>query len=146
MGLEFKVAARAAREDDENRDVIEVAFPEPIGTRLASRPTTAQAEILGEAIRNTPTLAALEFVNITIGPEVADYLRNLLLDGSIERNDLIGGWGPNEDGRNEVGLVDGIIAEFSGRPTGPSTASSGSRTTGGRKSTRRTPGVGSTAS
>jgi hypothetical protein len=140
--FEFKVAAQAARSED----VVEVTFPEPFGVLNAHRPTTAQAEILGSQLRSNSTLAALEFVRIIFaerGDEVVDWLRGLLLDGKIDREDLIGGWGQNEEGKNEQGLLDGIIRQFSGRPTEPSTGSSRSQSAGGRRSTARTPGPGS---
>lgn len=145
MGFEFKVAAQAARSED----VIEVTFPDPLGVVNAHRPTTAQSEILGSQLRLQPVQASLEFARIVFadrGDEVADFLRNALLDGLIDLPDLIGGWGPNDEGRNEVGLFNGLIQQFSGRPTVPSTASSSSQSSGGRRSTgKRTPGPGSIA-
>lgn len=143
MGIEFKVAAAAARGDD---DVVEVTFPEPIGVVKAKRLTTAQAEIMGTELRLRPTVTALKIAAISMGTEVADYLEALLLDGVIDQPDLIGGWGENDEGKNEEGLIDSLIRQFTGRPTGPSTGSSTSQTAGGRRSTARTPGKGSTRS
>lgn len=141
MGIEFKVAADAAKPDG---DVVEVTLPEPFGVVDAHRPTTAQGEILGSQLQIRPTLTALEFTRIIFGREdIAEYFRDLLLDGKIQREDLIGGWGENDEGKPEKGLIDQILLQFTGRPTAPSTGSSRSRSAGGRRSTGRSPGVGS---
>lgn len=140
MGIEFHIAAAAERGDE---DVIEVDFGGDLGVREAKRITTAQAELLAAQIRQYPTLGALEMIRASMGDEVAEHLRELLLAGIIDRNDLIGGWGENDEGKNEIGLLDQIIRGFTGRPTAPSTGSSRSQSTGGRRSTVRTPGKGS---
>lgn len=146
MGIEFKVAAQAAREDDADRDVIEVTFPEPLGVLKAYRPSTAQSEILGSQLRIQPTLTALELARVIFedrGDDVVEWLTDMLMERRIEQRDLIGGWGENGEGKNEEGLIDGILRQFTGRPTGPSTGSSSSRSAGGRKSTARSRGKGS---
>jgi hypothetical protein len=145
MGIEFRVAAKSARATAD-QDVVEVTFPNPIGVVKAVRPTSAQAELIGESLRISPTRGALEFVGVTMGAKVESYLRGLLLDGTLDREDIIGGWGENDEGKNVDGLIDQIMEEFTGRPTEPSTDSSSSRATGGRSSTRRSPGKGSTRS
>lgn len=141
MGIEFAVAARAARPDG---DVVEVTLPEPFGVKLAKRPTVAQGEILGSQLNARPTLTALAFLEVIFEDDaVVEYFRGLLLAGTIDRRDLVGGYGENEDGLPEKGLIDEILGHFTGRPTGPSTGSSSSRSAGGRRSTGRSPGTGS---
>lgn len=143
MGIEFKIAAAAARADAE---VIEINLGD-FGTVEARRPTTAQAQILGADMQQMGTVnAALAFIEMLVSKEAAEYLRGLIRQGVIDREDLVGGWGENDEGLNEEGLVDQIIKGFTGRPTAPSTGSSRSQTAGGRRSTGRTPGKGSTRS
>jgi len=143
MGIEFRVAAAAERGEE---DVVEVDMGGELGVVEARRITSAQAEILASRIRQYPTLGALDMIEAFMGSDVREYLYDLLMKGAIDRNDLIGGWGENDEGRNEQGLLDQLIAQFTGRPTAPSTGSSRSQSTGGRRSTARTPGKGSTRS
>lgn len=140
--IEFNVAAEA-EEVAEDEDVVEV----PIGAKVfqARRPTVAQIALLNGALgaKGRQRLeAAYVFIEALMGPDARTEVESLVLDRRIDFGDLIGGSDRNPDG----GLIDMILSEFSGRPTEPSTASSQSRSSGGRKSTGRSPGKGSTRS
>lgn len=140
--IEFKVAAEAdAAKIGENEDVVEVPIDGVVYE--ARRPTAGQVGLLTVGVSDGSTYfaAVLDMVTILIGTEGRDHIKRLIRDRRIELADLFGGTPENPDG-----LVGAIISEFAGRPTVPSTASSASRSTGGRRSTGRSPGKGSTQS
>ncbi|UDL15407.1 tail assembly chaperone [Microbacterium phage Pepe25] len=81
------------------------------------------------------------------------FLRRVMLDDGykrlqtmVENEEVSFGILFGGDDNNDGGIVDWIIEESASRPTRPSTESSSSPTTGGRKSTGRSPGRGSTLS
>lgn len=83
--------------------------------------------------------AVLEFLDKTLLDDGAERIRDLLSDGLIDIDDLIGG---NE--LNDEGIIDWMFGQVDERrPTRPSTGSSGSQKSGGRKSTGRSRGPGS---
>lgn len=140
MSLEFHVAAKAeAAKPGTDEDVVEV----PIDgvTYIARRPTTAQVALLNASPDATYAEAVMKMVQALLGEDGLKHIQRLIWDRRIEFGDLMGG-----TKSNPKGLVSAIIAEFAGRPTEPSTDSSPSRETGGRKSTGRAPGKGSTRS
>jgi len=144
MGIEFKVAAEAEiREAAEDEDVVEVPIDGKV--YIARMPSVAQFALLQAELRKKGVdrfAAVFDFVESMMGEEAREHIERLVVKRQIEIDDLIGGSEKNPDG----GLIDLILAEFTGRPTEPSTASSGSQKTGGRRSTGRSPGKGSTAS
>lgn len=75
--------------------------------------------------------------------EPADYrrLRQLVADGVVSFELLIGG-----DDLNEEGIIDGIIEDSTRRPTKAPTDYLPSQKPGGQRSTGRSPGRGSTRS
>lgn len=142
MSIEFKVAAEAALVA-EDEDVVEV----PINGTMyyARRPSTAQAVLLNAALTGVggDRLSAIfRLIEGLLGEEALTEVQNLVWSRRLDLGDLVGGSEQNPDG----GLLDLIFAEFAGRPTEPSTASSPSQRNGGRRSTARTPGKGSTRS
>ena len=76
-----------------------------------------------------------------MGLPARKHLERLIWERRIDFGDIMGGTEQNPEG-----LISSIIAEFAGRPTEPSTDSSPSQAPGGRKSTGRAPGKGSTRS
>lgn len=142
MAIEFKIAAEAS-EAGEDEDVVEV----PIGDQvfIARRPTLAQGALLNAVLNSKGSdrlTAVFRLIRSLLGDEGGAFIEQLVWDRKIDYGDLIGGSENNPEG----GLVDMIFAEFAERPTTPSTASSASRASGGRKSTGRSPGRGSTRS
>lgn len=144
MALAFKVAAEAA-DISEDEDVVEVPIDDMV--YVARRPTTAQGMLLGAALshggeeRNT---IIFDLISALMGPEALAHVKKLILARRIDFDDLLGG---GSDENPDGGLIDMIFAEFAAsddRPTQPSAASSSSRAAGGRKSTGRSPGKGST--
>lgn len=140
MGIAFKAAAEAA-DIGEDEDVVDV----PIEGKIykARRPTPIQGALLNEALTATNgavrLTAVFKLIQALLGPEAKTVLEEMAWDRRIDFPDLIGGSEQNPEG----GLIDQIFAEFAARPTEPSTDSSSSRTSGGRKSTGRSPGKGS---
>lgn len=87
--------------------------------------------------------AAYRIIEGLIGPEGLRYVMDLVWSKQMDYRDLIGGSDAHPDG----GLIDQILAEFAKvRPSQPSADSSSSRANGGRRSTGRSPGKGSTRS
>lgn len=142
---EFKVAAKKAA--GEAKDVLEIPFGER--TLIASKPSSGQIALFYDRVSTNPSTdepdagpvsAVFGFLRGVLADGDLAYLKNLLQKDLIEFELLLGG--DDEGG----GLVDTIMEEFAGRPTGPSTDSSGSPASTGRPSTGRTPGKGSTRS
>lgn len=142
MAIEFKVAAEAS-EAAEDEDVVEVPIEDKV--YFARRPTLAQGALLNATL-NSPgaerLTAVYGLVQSLIGEEGRAHIERLVMDRKIDFGDLMGQSEQNPKG----GLIDQIFAEFAERPTPPSTASSASPASGGRKSTGRSPGRGSTRS
>lgn len=138
--IEFNVAAKAAAaEVGEDEDVVEV----PIDgvTYTARRPTAAQVGLLYTEGGDSFAEKSMKLVAAMLGPDARKHLERLIWERRIGFDDIMGG---TEE--NPKGLVSAILAEFAGRPTEPSTDSSESQPRGGRKSTGRAPGRGSTRS
>ena len=137
MGIAFKVAAEAELAGD-NEDVVEVPIEDV--TYVARKPTTAQLAVFYAS--DNQFKAVFDLLGDMIGDDAVEHIKRLIHERRIDFSDLLGGSEENEDG-----LITQIINEFgTGRPTQPSTGSSATPTTGGRKSTRRAPGKGSTSS
>lgn len=140
--IDFKIAAEAAS-TPEDEDVVEV--PIEGVTYLARRPTLAMSALMTASLNSKGgdrLSAVFKLIGGLMGDDARDHIERLVWDRRINYEDLIGGSEDNPDG----GLIDQIFAEFTARPTGPSTGSSASPGTGGRKSTGRSPGKGSTRS
>lgn len=143
---EFNIAAKDAAGEDE--EVLEIPFGER--TLLAKRPTAGQIALFYDRAASDPTTdepdngpvgAVFNFLRGVLAEGDVPYLKKLISDGSIDFDLLLGG-----DDKNDRGLVDAIMEEWAGRPTGPSSDSSPSREATGRRSTGRSPGKGSTRS
>lgn len=140
--IEFVVAAESA-EIGEDEEVVKVPIEDKV--YLARRPTVAQTAFLALTIQGdgvTKLSATFQILESLIGAEGVNHIQRLVLERRIDIDDLVGG-----SKKNKVGLVDSIFKEFTkGRPTQPSSISSSSPGTTGRKSTGRSPGKGSTHS
>lgn len=139
--VSFSVAAKRA-EPGEEEGVVSV----PIDgvDYVARRPTTGQVALLTVAQRRGDSFgeAVMNMITAMLGTEARVHIERLIWERRISFEDLMSG-----TDENPTGLIPAIIEEFSGeRPTPPSTDSSSSQTTGGRKSTGRSPGKGSTRS
>lgn len=142
--IEFKVAALAdAQKVGDDEEVLEVPIEDKVYT--ARRPTSAQTGLLSVAIASggngAYTKALIDMVEIMLGAEGRAHIVRLLANRQIDLDDLLGG-----TEQNPKGLISEILEQFSGRPTEPSTDSASSQPTGGRRSTGRSPGKGSTRS
>ena len=133
-----------ASEATEDEDVVEVPIEGIV--YKARRPSVAQGALMAyaQAAQAGDALAVVfKLIKALMGEEALEHIERLVWDRRIDFGDLLGG---GTEMNPEIGLVDGIFAEFSERPTQPSTASSSTRATGGRRSTGRSPGKGSTHS
>lgn len=142
---EFKVAAKEAA--GETEEVIEIVFGER--TLVSRIPTSGQVALFYDRLASTSAgddedsgavAAVFGLLRGVLAPGDVPYLKQLLQDRRIGFDVLLGG---DEEGE---GLVDALMAEYAGRPTTPSTDSSASPESTGRKSTGRSPGKGSTRS
>lgn len=137
--LEFKVAALAeVKEAGDEEDVVEVPIEDEV--YVVRRPTTAQIGLWTTGMHTTAQIA-FEAIETLLGKKGLDHIKRLIRNRQVDMDDLIGG-----SERNPDGLIGGILEEFAGRPTEPSTASTKSQPSGGRRSTGRSPGKGSTRS
>jgi len=140
---EFKAAATRAA--DEEEPILEFA----IGDQefQAILPSTARvamflASMTDEASTGESIAAIFTFLRDVLQGDGYRRLRKLITDDVVDMSILTGGGGENEDG-----IIDWIISEAAmNRPTPPSSASSSSQASGGRRSTGRSPGKGSTLS
>jgi len=141
--IEFAVAAKAA-EVGEDEEVLKVPID---GVEyIVRKPTVGMGALLNVALASGDTIERLgaiyEMLEGMIGEEGRQHVERLIWARRLDIDDLIGGSEQNPKG----GLIDQIFAEFSERPTPPSATSSSSRAAGGRRSTGRSPGKGSTRS
>ncbi len=163
---EFKVAAAKAA-NPKDLELLDIPFGERV--LYVKRPTPGQLAMFpNKARRSTVFIAAMDLleqmlvtdvklINEALKGEVDDdgnprpeataenvgtiyYLERLIEDGVVNDGIIFGG-----DDDNKQGLVEAIIAEWAGRPTVPSSASSSSRSGSGRPSTGRARGKGSTS-
>jgi hypothetical protein len=140
---EFKAAARAA--DSEEERILEFAIGDnEFRSKLPSTARTAMfiAAMTDEGSTGEAVGAIFSFLKDMLLDDGYRRLRKLISDDVIDLGTLTGGGDENEDG-----IVDWIISQASeDRPTPPSADSSSSPETGGRRSTGRSPGKGSTRS
>lgn len=156
--LEFATAAQAAVHEETAQGEEQLLEFTVAGEKFAARrPTPGQVNILfsaraGESTRILWDIFRQILVDVPEideegnelplrGPDSYERLRKLVWEGKITPALLFGG-----DELNSRGILDGIIAEFAGRPTESSTGSAASPRSTGRKSTGRSPGKGSTLS
>lgn len=136
--IAFNVAAKAevtkALEEAEVAlvviDGVEYTVPRPTSAQVGMFISTLRTASVGEAV--------FEMVEVLLGRDGLRHIQRLVKERRIELSDLFGG-----SELNPSGLIGNIIEEFSGRPTQPSTDSSESQPSGGRKSTGRARGKGS---
>lgn len=136
MGISFAASAEAYAVG-EDEDVVDVPIEGIV--YKARRPTTAQAALM---VGKADLMVAYNLVEGLMGRQARDHIERMVWERKIDLADLIDpdGTEQNPDG----GLIPQIIQEFSaGRPTQPSSGSASSQTTGGRRSTGRSPGKGS---
>lgn len=144
----FEFAAAVARVEDEGKqeELIELGFGD-FGTLHAHKPTLTQILNLSDHLDGRSTIretfsANKKFLIGLLVPEDVDLFEDLITRGVITRELLLGG-----DDSNEKGIIDSIAETVTdGRPSQPPTDSSPSRPNGGRRSTGRAPGKGSTRS
>ena len=139
--IEFSIAA--ARDEDE-RNAAEKVVEVPIEDKVyhATKPTFGQIVLLnarGEGGRDFSIV--FKFIEGIMGAEARAHIERLVWANRIDYSDLIGG-----SDKNPTPLLDAIIEEFTERPTTPSSESSPSPATAGRKSTGRSRGEGSVPS
>jgi len=107
-------------------------------------PTPAQVSLLigTSQLGGSASLGATyRFLRGTFDKWSYNLLLTLVEDGKVTQDMIIGG-----ESEDEGGIVDELIKEASERPTEPPTASSSSSQAGGKRSTGRSPGKGSTLS
>ena len=146
MTFEFKVAAEQQVQEEELEEGEE---PKPavefdiLGQHFqADKPTPGRINVLFSARGGVEgTRAVWDFLRDVLWGDGYDRLRNLVASGEFPPQLLFGG-----DELNEEGVVDHIISATAGRPTQPSSDSSPSPSTTGKRSTGRSPGKGSTRS
>lgn len=134
--MRFQLAAKADRSAKATKDdpkiiielgehKLEARYPVPgeMGLLFASLGT--KNEVLAQA-------GLHEFLQGILSPKDYGIIRTLLADGSLEPGDLFGG-----TATNDTSIIEYVIEEVAARPTNPSTDSSSSQTSGGRRSTGR---------
>lgn len=140
---EFKAAARAAESEDE--PILEFSIgDQEFRSQLPSTARTAMfvAAMTDESSTGEAIAAIFSFLKDMLLDDGYRRLRKLISTNVIDMGTLTGGGDDNDEG-----IVDWIISQASeSRPTPPSAASSSSQGTGGRRSTGRSPGKGSTLS
>lgn len=137
---EFIAAARKAAED---QDWVEFSIA---GQEFkASVPTTGQTALIMAALGNAEIGASermaeiMAFLDSVLQDDGMKRLRKLMRDGVVPLDMIFGG---NED--NDRGIVEFIVSHASDeRPTQPSSSSSSSPESTGRRSTGRVRGEGS---
>lgn len=135
--IAFNVAAEAAaKKATDEADVVTVVFDEVEYT--VPRPTSAQAALFVSRLRENYGEAILEMIELLLGRDGLQHVRRLIKARRLDLDDLFGATDLNSEG-----LINQILAGFGGRPTQPSTDSSASQASGGRKSTARARGKGS---
>jgi hypothetical protein len=134
--MQFVTAAQKVEEDEDDAQVLEFS----IGGEefVANVPSTTQIVLLatGSEAGTARSLlsAVLEFMEGILQGDGYKRFRKLMVKGIITNDLLIGGDGD----------IDWIIEQVSaGRPPKPSSDSSPSPETGGKRSTGRAPGKGS---
>ena len=133
MGISFAASAEAYAVG-EDEDVVEIPIEGIV--YKARRPTTAQAALM---VGGGDMQIAFNLIEGLMGPQARAHIERLVWARKIDLADLLDpeGTEQNPDG----GLIPQIIQEFSAaRPTQPSSGSASSQTTGGRRSTGRSPG------
>lgn len=140
--MQFVTAAKRAAEADSGEDYLEFTLADQ--EFKATLPTPGQAAYLGVVFTSgsmAEVLAgALDMLDGLLEGDGGRRIRKLLLMGALTPELLL--WG---DENNEKGIL-GTLIELAaaGRPTTPPSDSSPSQANGGRKSTGRSPGKGST--
>jgi hypothetical protein len=139
---EFRAAAAAAA-DAEDAQVLEFALA---GQEfVADRASTAQLALIIAAMDEGGTAmvaAVFRFLRGILRGDGFNRLRDLISEGVVDFDLLVGG-----DDDNEEGIVDWIIEKSSDdRPTKQPTDYLPSQATGGQRSTGRSRGAGSTRS
>lgn len=145
----FKLASEAQIEREGSEDgekVEEYPLTLPLGPHELKYklPTPAQVSLLigTSQLGGTASLGATyRFLRGTFDKRSYTLLLTLIEAGQVTESMIIGG-----ESEDEGGIVDELIKEASERPTEPPTDSSSSSEPGGKKSTGRSPGKGSTLS
>lgn len=139
----FHAAAKAA--DSEEEQILEFAIgDQEFRSRLPSTARVAMfiASMTDEAGTGESLGAIFQFLKDMLLDDGYRRIRKLISTNVIDLSTLTGGTEFDDDG-----IIDWIISEAAAqRPTPPSAASSGSQGNGGRRSTGRSPGKGSTLS
>lgn len=141
---EFQIASEQAIDDLEDRETLEL-FEFKIGTQTfqARRPKPGETNVLfASRGAGESTSAVWRFLRHVLQGDGFYRLRDLVESGVIPPDLLFGGDELNQEG----GIVDSIVKEFSGRPTGSSGDSRTSPPPDGQRSTGRARGKGSISS
>lgn len=139
--FEFKVATeQAVKAQDGEEELFEFTIG---GTEFAARrPTPGETNVLfASRGAGEGTTAIWNFLRRVLQDNGWLKLRKLVEDGVVPPSLLFGG-----DDLNDGGIVDTIVEKFAGRPTQPQSDSAELPSSGGRRSTGRAPGRGSTYS
>lgn len=142
--MEFVTAAKNAEAEEKGEQ------PKPFEFTLAGEdftaklPSGAQLSVLSASLGEGGDAAlqtALNIFDAILENKGGARIRRLLAKDIIRPAILF--WG---DELNEQGVIGALVEQFTGRPTTPSSASSESPKSAGRRSTGRAPSKGSTRS
>jgi hypothetical protein len=136
--VDFTLAAEAAADPVEAESIV-FGFG-PYGSITVRVPDTAQVLLLQSKI-DDPRKAApamFRFLERLMSAEDYELLTDLIERGIVSQDLLMGG-----DDANDAGILDSLIEAAGARPTQPSGDSSPSSSSGGPRSTGRSPGKGS---
>ena len=144
MTFEFKVAAenQVQAEETEGEEPLVVEFKILDQEFVADVPSPGRINVLFGARGGVEgTRAVWDFLRAVLHGDGFQRLQKLVADGKFPPQLLFGG-----DELNEEGVVDHIISARAGLPTQPSSDSSPSPTSDGKRSTGRVRGPGSISS
>lgn len=145
---DFKIASRDAVAKDSGEEEEERVIQFTLGDDvfISSKITSGQIGLIVSSDGTSESLKTIwQVLKAALHDDGYARLRRLVAEGVVSTGLLFGGDELNPDG----GILDDLITqsvEDDARPTTPSTGSSQSRTNGGRRSTGRAPGKGSTLS
>lgn len=133
--MRFQLAAEPEIEETDEPKLIEIELGESLVIK-SKYPTPGQSSLLMAGLAGRGTAAAVSaiyrFLEIVLVDNGYRIITDLIEQGQLGMDDL---WGGSDV--NGTGIIDYIIEQATARPTGPSTASSASPTSGGRRSTGR---------
>lgn len=139
---EFQLAAERDQKIQDEGEILEFTLGDEVFQSKYPTPSQSSLVIGAFGLSEAEAVQSVyRFLKRVLLGDGFRRLKRMVDEEVIDFGMLFGG-----NAENESGIVDWIIEEAASRPTQPSTASSSSQPSGGRRSTGRSPGLGSTLS